>query len=253
MRQAGILWHDDGMQTQATQPTITVRRSEDRGTANHGWLQARFTFSFADYYDPAHMGFRSLRVINNDTVAPGGGFPTHPHRSMEIFTYVISGELEHRDSMGNGRVIKAGEFQYMSAGSGVHHSEFNPSPENPTELLQIWITPDQPGGEPRYGDMDTNQLKKENGLTLFASRDGRDGSFAMRQDADILFGHLEAGATLPVPASELDGAWIHLIKGQLSLLGEELRPGDSAGIDHVGPGFEIEASEDAEFLFFRLA
>lgn len=241
------------MKPSPTLPGLTVRRSGDRGTADHGWLQARFTFSFGDYYDPEHMGYRSLRVINNDTIAPGGGFPTHPHRSMEIFTYVISGELEHRDSMGNGRVIKAGEFQYMSAGSGVEHSEFNPSRENSTELLQIWITPDRPGGEPRYGDMDTAHLKRENGLTLFASRDGRDGSFAMRQDAEILFGHLGTGATLPVPPSALDGAWLHLIKGRLSLLGEELAPGDSAAIDHADQGFRLEAPEEAEFLLFRLA
>jgi redox-sensitive bicupin YhaK (pirin superfamily) len=141
----------------------------------------------------------------------------------------------------------------MSAGSGVQHSEFNPSTKNPTELLQIWITPDRPGGEPRYGDMDTRELKNENGLTLFASRDGREGSFTMRQDAEILFGHLTAGTSLQVPPSGLDGAWIHLIKGQLHLLGGDLRPGDSAGLEHAGQGFEITAPEDSEFLFFRLA
>jgi redox-sensitive bicupin YhaK (pirin superfamily) len=245
------------MQTQArsqtSSPTLTIRRSGDRGTADHGWLQARFTFSFADYHDPAHMGYRSLRVINNDTIAPGGGFPSHPHRSMEIFTYVISGQLEHRDSMGNGRVIEAGEFQYMSAGSGVVHSEFNPSQDTPTELLQIWITPQQSGGEPRYGDMNTNQLKKENSLTLFASQDGRGKSFAMRQNAEIYFGHLSQGHTLTTPASNMDGTWLHLIKGRLSVLGETLEAGDSASVDGSAEGFPLEASADAEFLLFKLA
>ena len=241
------------MTTQATSPTLHVRRSNERGTADHGWLQARFTFSFGDYYDPEHMGYRSLRVINNDTIAPGGGFPTHPHRSMEIFTYIISGQLEHSDSMGNGRVIKAGEFQYMSAGSGVQHSEFNPSQDTPTTLLQIWITPAQSGGEPRYGDMNANQLKRENALTLFASGDGRDGSFAMRQHAEIYFGNLSAGHSLDVPASELDGTWLHLIKGQVSFLGDSLQPGDSVSIDHSAPGFSLAAFEDAEFLLFKLA
>lgn len=240
------------MTTQTTSPTLTVRRNEDRGSANHGWLKARFTFSFADYHDPDHMGYRSLRVINNDTIAPGGGFPPHPHRSMEIFTYIISGQLEHKDSLGNGRVIKAGEFQYMSAGSGVEHSEFNPSQSEPTTLLQIWITPNQPGGEPRYGDMNANQLKKNNTLTLFASPDGRDSSFSMRQNAEIYFGNLDANHSLEVPPSDLDGTWIHLIKGELSLLDESLHPGDSAAIDHSSPGFSLQANQDAEFLLFKL-
>lgn len=234
-------------------PRLTIRRSNERGTANHGWLQARFTFSFGDYHDPDHMGYRSLRVINNDTIAPGGGFPPHPHRSMEIFTYIISGQLEHQDSLGNGRVIKAGEFQYMSAGSGVQHSEFNPSPDTPTELLQIWITPSASGGEPRYGDMDANQLKQDNALTLFASPDGRDGSFAMRQNAEILFGNLAATQSLHVPPSPLDGIWIHLIKGELQVLGASLQPGDSGSIEHAAVGFPLKAAKDAEFLLFRLA
>jgi redox-sensitive bicupin YhaK (pirin superfamily) len=131
------------------QPRTRVRRASERGAADHGWLKARFTFSFADYYDPEHMGFKSLRVMNNDTVAPGGGFPTHLHRDIEIFTYVISGQLAHEDSMGNGSTIQAGDLQYMSAGSGVQHSEFNPSTDEPTTLYQIWLLPREPGGEPR--------------------------------------------------------------------------------------------------------
>lgn len=252
MRQTENPWHDDPMTTHAT-PALTIRRSADRGHADHDWLQARHSFSFGDYYDPENMGYRSLRVINDDTIAPNGGFPTHPHRSMEIVTYIISGQLEHKDSMGNGRVIKAGELQYMSAASGVQHSEFNPSATEPTHLLQIWISPNAPGGEPRYADMDTNNLKETNALALFASPDGRDGSIQIRQDAEIHFGQLETGRKLAVPPSSLDGTWIHLIKGGIKLLGESLTTGDSARIDQSGNGFELTASDDAEFLLFRLS
>lgn len=239
--------------TDTATPTLSIRRSADRGHANHGWLETHHTFSFGDYYDPGHMGYRSLRVLNDDIVAPNSGFPTHPHRSMEIFTYVISGQLQHQDSMGNGRVIRAGEFQYLSAASGVQHSEFNPSPDEQVHLLQIWLTPVEPGGEPRYADMDANKLKEANGLALFASPDGRNGSISIRQNAEIHFGQLDAGQTLTVPPSELDGAWIHVIKGGINILGDTLNPGDSAAIDRSAMGFPIAASEDAEFLLFRLA
>lgn len=241
------------MKRSTTTPSVSIRRSEDRGHADHGWLKTQHTFSFGDYYDPAHMGYRSLRVINDDMVAPGTGFPTHPHRSMEIFTYVISGQLEHKDSMGNGRVIKAGEFQYMSAASGVQHSEFNPSSSEPVRLLQIWITPEAPGGEPRYADMDANELKQPNGLALFASPDGRDGSMQIRQQAEIHFGQLDAGREFTMPPSEFDGTWIHLIKGGITIQDATLKPGDSAAIDDSAGGFSITATENAEFLLFRLA
>jgi len=241
------------MKAPRSHPTVSPRRSEDRGHADHGWLKTYHTFSFGDYYDPAHMGYRSLRVINDDVVAPRAGFPTHPHRSMEIFTYVISGQLEHQDSMGNGRVIKAGEFQYMSAASGVQHSELNPSASEPVHLLQIWITPEQPGGEPRYADMDANTLKLPNGLALFASPDGRDGSMPIRQQAEIHFGQLDAGNELTVPTSEFDGAWLHLIKGGIKISDATLNSGDSAAIDDSAEGFPVSATEDAEFLLFRLA
>lgn len=185
-----------------TQNNITIRRSDERGHADHGWLVAKHSFSFADYYDPAHMAYRSLRVINEDRIAPGKGFGTHPHSDMEIFTYIISGKLEHKDSMGNGRTIEAGQFQYMSAGEGVLHSEFNPSPDEETHLLQIWITPRKSGGEPRYADMDTRGLRKKNALTLFASAGGRDGSIAMRQDAEVHYGHLGKDQSLPLTPPE---------------------------------------------------
>ncbi|NWK57069.1 pirin family protein [Verrucomicrobiaceae bacterium N1E253] len=232
--------------------SIRIRRSDDRGHINHGWLDARHSFSFGNYYDPDHMGFGSLRVINDDRIAPGKGFDMHPHSAMEIFTYIISGELEHRDSMGNGRIIKAGEFQYMSAGDGVMHSESNPSTEQSVHLLQIWITPNQSGGPPLYADMDTNALKKKNSLSLFASRDGRNGSQTMRQNAEIFFGHLESGAKPFVPPqSPFDQHYLHLIKGQLDLAGHTLHQGDAAMIHGATPG--IVANEDAEFLYFNLS
>ena len=154
------------MQKQST--TLTIRRSEDRSHADHGWLEARHSFSFADYHDPEHMGYRSLRVINEDTIAPGKGFGMHPHKSMEIFTFIKEGSLRHEDSMGNGRDIEAGEFQYMSAGSGVLHSEVNPSSDTPTKLLQVWLTPAQPGGEPRYQDFEVSEVSRHDGLAHLA-------------------------------------------------------------------------------------
>ena len=179
-----------------TTAKTSVLRAGDRGTADHGWLKARFTFSFAGYFNPDRMGFRSLRVMNNDTIEPGGGFPTHPHSDMEIFTYVVEGELAHRDSMGNGSTIKAGDLQYMSAGSGVQHSEFNPSKENRTHLYQIWLHPKQPGGEPRYAEKPLGAGAGEDALTLLFSEDGRDGSTPIRQDAQIFFGKARPGSVL---------------------------------------------------------
>jgi len=238
------------MKTQDT--NITVRKANERGRSQLNWLDSYHTFSFAEYMDPAHMGFSSLRVINDDVIQPGGGFGMHPHHSMEIFTYVISGELKHKDSMGNGSVIKAGEFQYMSAGEGVMHSEFNASEENPVHLLQIWIRPKHGGGEPLYHELDTNALEPNGGLTLFASGDGRDGSIQMRQNAEIYFGKLASDQTAKVePSGTLDHTWLHLISGELSVDGNRLAPGDGAAISTSQ--FELEAGEDSEFLLFRLS
>ncbi|MCP5535768.1 MAG: pirin family protein [Akkermansiaceae bacterium] len=231
--------------------TISIRRSIERGRADHGWLDTRHSFSFGDYYDADHMGYGSLRVINEDRIAPGKGFGMHPHSAMEIFTYLISGELAHQDSMGNGRVIKAGELQYMSAGSGVMHAETNPSNTESTHLLQIWITPSTLGGDPLYADMDTNALKKQNALALFASGDGRDGSQKMRQDAEIFFGNLEQDASLPaLPDGEFHQHYLQLIMGSLRLEGQTLLPGDAAMIDGKAPA--ISALKDSEFLYFNL-
>ena len=239
-----------------TTPTLktTKRPAEARGRADHGWLQARFTFSFSGYFDPDHMGFHSLRVMNNDTIQPGGGFPTHPHSDMEIFTYLIEGQLEHRDSMGNGAVLAPGNLQYMSAGSGIRHSEFNPSREQKTHLYQIWLHPREPGGEPRYMEKPLAEFAKPNELTLLYSGDGRDGSTAIRQDAEISYGQLDAGQKVTVPASEtMPHAWIQVIGGNLSTLGETLGTADGLAIEDAPDAFEITATEPTKFLLFRLS
>lgn len=231
------------MKTMGT--TRKVRRAYERGQADHGWLKSYHTFSFADYYDPAHMGFRSLRVINDDRVAPGQGFSTHPHRDMEIFSYVIEGELEHKDSMGNGRVIQAGDLQYMSAGSGVRHSEFNPSPNQNVHFLQIWIQPQKPGGAPRYAETKLGSAAKPDTLTpLFAGQH--------RADAEFYFGKLAAGHSVELPVKEGQGVWIHMIAGTVSVEAETLNPGDGVAIEGATQ-LEIKASRDAEFLAFVLA
>ncbi len=234
-------------------PNTRVRRARDRGTADHGWLTARFTFSFADYFDPEHMGFHALRVMNNDTIAPGGGFPTHSHSDMEIFTYVINGELEHKDSMGNGSVIRAGDLQYMSAGSGIHHSEFNPSSENPTNLYQVWLHPNERGGTPRYAEKPLGNATADNALTLLFSGDGRDGATAIRQDAEIWFGKVDAGQTLQIPASApAPHAWIQVIAGEIDVLGEHLDAGDGIAIENLPEAFVIDARSAVRLLLFRL-
>ena len=239
------------MKTQPTS-TVSIRRSEERGHANHGWLDARHSFSFADYYDPAHMSYRALRVINEDTIAPGKGFGMHPHKSMEIFTFIKEGSLRHEDSMGNGRVIEAGEFQYMSAGSGVLHSEVNPSPENETKLLQIWLTPTQPGGEPRYQDFQVSEVPRNQGLALLASPDGVDGSIAIRQNAKISHGLLNAGEDLTLPADqERPYTWIQLVRGTLTVGDHQLEAGDAASFDHTE--ISLATTSKAEFLLFNLS
>lgn len=243
----------DNMTTKTT-PKVTKRPANERGQANHGWLEARFTFSFSEYFDPDHMGFKSLRVMNNDTIQPGGGFPTHPHSSMEIFTYVIEGQLEHRDSMGNGAVIKPGNLQYMSAASGVTHSEFNPSSEEKTHLYQIWLHPRDPGGEPRYAEKELADLAQRNDLTLLYSGDGRDGSTEIRQDAEIFFGKIEAGETVSVPASDsMPNAWIQVISGEVATLGETLTTADGLAIEEASDEFTITANSDTDLFLFRLA
>lgn len=251
MRQAANFGYHQDMQT--TQTNVTIRRANDRGERDHGWLHARFTFSFADYYDPAHMGFKSLRVMNNDTIQPKGGFPLHPHDNMEIFTYIVSGLLQHRDSMGNGATIEAGNLQYMSAGSGVMHSEFNPSDLASTELYQIWLKPSSRGGKPRYAEIPLGDRAPQNALTLLFSEDGRDGSTPIRQHAELSYGDLRKGNQLDlINDAALPHLWLQVISGELSLLGHDLHKGDGIAVENSPTLVKLHATADSRFLLFRL-
>jgi redox-sensitive bicupin YhaK (pirin superfamily) len=234
-----------------TDPTLVKRPAAARGQTETGWLHSRHTFSFGGYFDADHMGFRSLRVINDDVVEPGEGFGEHPHRDAEIFSYVIEGELEHKDSLGNGRVIKAGDLQYISAGRGVLHSEFNPSPKNPVHFLQIWLRPKMGGGEPRYAEKSLGQSAGANSLTLLFSGEPRDGAVGIRADADIHFGRLDAGKRLEHRSSPGRAQWLHVIAGDVSVLGEALQAGDGAAIENAS-ALEIQSREGAQFLLFDL-
>lgn len=229
---------------------ITIRKAGERGHANHGWLDTYYTFSFADYYDPLHMGFRALRVINDDTVAGGGGFGEHPHRDMEIITWVLSGALQHRDSMGNGRVIRAGELQYMAAGTGVTHSEFNPSPNEPVHLLQTWILPDHKQAKPAYAEKSLAQMAPSR-LHLAASKSGRDGSMIINQDADVLVGKFVTGDKISHALKPGRHAWLHLATGQIQLSGLTLGAGDGAAVSGESK-LIIEATGPAQVLLFDL-
>jgi len=227
-----------------------IRKSNERGHAEHGWLDSYHTFSFADYYDPKWMGYRSLRVINDDLVMPGMGFGTHPHRDMEIISYVLSGAIEHKDSMGNGRVIRAGEFQYMAAGSGVQHSEFNPSKTEPLRLLQIWIQPDAKGVKPRYAEKNYSAAPTGK-LNLVASKSGRDGSIAIHQDADLSFAKLDAGQKVSQPLAKNRHAWIHVAEGEVEVNGTKLAGGDAVGVSDESV-LNISATKASQVLLFDL-
>ena len=231
-----------------------VRRAQDRGFAEHCWLHAKFSFSFANYYDPENCGFHSLLVMNNDVIEPGGGFPTHPHKDAEIFTYVISGELEHRDSMGNGSVIRPGDLQYMSAGSGVTHSEFNPSTNQATELYQIWMTPNKTGGEPRYAKKELAGAEKQNGWTLLFSGDGGEDSTLIRQNAQFLFGRADAGTNLSIkPEETLPHAWIQVVSGALSVANHKLGKADGLRIENLDAPLHLIINKPCSLFLFRLS
>jgi redox-sensitive bicupin YhaK (pirin superfamily) len=207
---------------------LSLRRADERGHADHGWLKSNHTFSFADYRDPEHMGFRTLRVINDDRVAPGHGFGTHPHRDMEIFSYVLEGELEHKDSLGNGRVLKPGQIQLMSAGQGVTHSEFNPSAEEPLHFLQIWILPNERGLTPGYTEWLPKAKQVVERKVLVVSPDGREGSATIHQDADIYRVRLEPGQTVTHDLKAGRGAWLQIAEGALKFNNVEMSAGDGA-------------------------
>src|SRR5262245_53574843 len=229
---------------------MKIRKANERGHAEHGWLDTYHTFSFADYYDPQWMGFRSLRVINDDLVMPGMGFGTHPHRDMEIITYILSGALQHKDSMGNGRVIRAGEVQYMAAGTGVQHSEFNPSADEAVHLLQIWIQPDHKGTTPRYAEKSLKDAATGT-LHLGTSKTGRDGSIAINQDADLWLGKLDANNRVTHTLAPGRHAWLHVAEGQVSLNGKTLSGGDAAALSD-GEALELAATKPSQVLLFDL-
>ena len=230
---------------------IRVRKSADRGHANHGWLDTYHTFSFANYQDPGHTKFRSLRVMNEDVVAPGQGFGTHPHHDMEIVTYVLQGALEHRDSMGNGEVLRPGEFQRMSAGTGITHSEFNPSPDDPVHLYQIWLFPERKGIEPSYEQKHFDEQERRNRLRLVASRDAADGSLLIHQDARVFLSSLDEGHRVDHPLQPGRHAWLQVLRGAVSLNGQPLMTSDGAAVSDELL-LEIVADRYAEVLLFDL-
>jgi quercetin 2,3-dioxygenase len=231
---------------------INIRKSEERGRANHGWLDTHFTFSFADYYDPERVHFRTLRVMNDDRVAGGGGFPMHPHRDMEIVTYVLEGALEHRDSMGNGSVIKPGDIQYMSAGTGVTHSEFNASKTEPVHLYQIWMLPAEKGLKPAYHQKNFSEADKRGKLRLVASPDGRDGSVKIRQDNELYATVLGAGASVKHALKPERHAYVQVARGSVKLNGAPLETGDGAAIS-AEKSVDLTGVRDAEVLLLDLA
>jgi len=230
--------------------TTTLRRANERGHASHGWLDSYHTFSFANYHDPEHMGYRSLRVINDDLVMPGMGFGAHPHHDMEIITYVLSGQLQHKDSMGNGRTIKPGEVQYMAAGTGVTHSEFNPSKDEAAHFLQIWIQPDRKGAKPNYAEKSMNKLP-EGQFNLITSKAGRDGSITINQDADLWLAKLGAGNRVTHTLAANRHAWLHVAEGEVTVNGEKLSGGDALALDERG-SVELTAIKPSQVLLFDL-
>jgi hypothetical protein len=230
---------------------LAVRRSGERGHARHGWLESFHTFSFAGYQDPRHMGFRDLRVINEDFVQPAQGFATHSHRDMEILTWVLSGELAHRDSLGNGSVIRPGDVQRMSAGTGVTHSEFNHSDRELVHLLQIWFRPARAGFPPSYEQRHFDSDSRRGQLRLVASRDARDGSVALHQDADVLAGLLGRGESLKHSIRPGRHLWVQVARGSLDANGARLEAGDGAALS-AEPLLELSAREPSELLVFDL-
>lgn len=232
---------------------IVLRKADERGHFNHGWLDTYHTFSFSQYYDPRFMGYSSLRVINEDRVVGGEGFGTHPHRDMEIVTYVLSGALEHKDSMGNGSVIRPGDVQRMSAGTGITHSEFNHSPDELVHFLQIWLLPEQKGLTPGYEQKTYTPEEKSHKLRLIASRSGDEGSVTVHQDAKIFASILANGETVSYTANPERHLWVQVVRGTLEVGGKMLNAGDGAGLgSETALTFKNPGSPETEFLFFDL-
>ena len=232
---------------------ITIRPAAERGNANFGWLDSRHTFSFGSYYDPAHMGFSNLRVINEDNVAPGQGFPTHSHRDMEIISYVVDGALEHKDSIGNGSVMRPGDVQRMSAGTGISHSEYNASNENPVHFLQIWVLPEAQGIEPGYEQTYFSPEEKQGKLRLVGSRDGRDGSVTIHQDMSLYAAQLGPNDRVEHQLNNNRAAWMQVVRGDVEMNGHRLNAGDGVGITDVATLAITGQTEDAEILLFDMA
>ncbi len=237
------------LETKST--NLKVRRADERGHGDHGWLDSHHSFSFADYYDPAHTGFRSLRVINDDRVEPGQGFGTHPHRDMEIFSYVLEGTLEHKDSLGNGRKLKPGQIQLMSAGSGVTHSEFNPSSAEPLHFLQIWIQPRERRLVPSYTEWHPKPAHESAPKVLVISPDGREGSATIHQDAEVYRLRLQPGETVTHEVKPGRGVWLQVAEGALECDGVSLKAGDGASTELPGT-LTIAAKEAVSALLFDL-
>jgi len=231
---------------------IKVRPANERGHANHGWLNSYFTFSFADYHDPDQMGFRTLRVINDDTIEPEGGFDTHSHKDMEIISYVVEGELEHKDSMGNGSIIKAGNIQRMTAGTGVRHSEFNPSSENKTRLLQIWIVPEQIGLPPSYQELCVNELREENVLKQLTSNEESEGIIKIHQDVHLYYAYLRDDKVVKYNIAQGRGVWVQIVKGEVNINGINYHQGDGISIENEEE-INLSSAKEGEFLLFDLA
>ncbi|NEZ58425.1 pirin family protein [Leptolyngbyaceae cyanobacterium CCMR0082] len=232
---------------------MTVRPASERGNANFGWLDSRHTFSFGSYYDPAHMGFGTLRVINEDKVAPGRGFPTHSHRDMEIISYVVDGALEHKDSIGNGSIIRPGDVQRMSAGSGISHSEYNASKESPVHFLQIWVLPDKQGIEPGYEQTYFSPEEKQGRLRLVGSQDGRDGSITIHQDMNLYAAQLGLNEQVDYTLQGNRLAWVQVVRGQINLNKNLLSAGDGAAISASEAVSIAGQTDDTEILLFDMA
>lgn len=231
---------------------ITIRKSEDRGVADHGWLNSQHTFSFSNYYDPNYMGFGPLRVINEDYIKPGKGFPTHGHRDMEIITYVLEGELEHKDTLGTGSIIRPGEVQRMTAGSGIRHSEYNPSNDHEVHLLQIWLLPSELNLEPSYEQKAFSEEDLTNNLHLIASQSGQDNSIQIHQDVNLYAGKLEAGQTVDYKINKDRLIWLQIAAGKLLLNNEALNTGDGVAIQNETE-IKLIAKDNSEILLFDMA
>lgn len=230
---------------------LQVRKSNERGDANHGWLKSKHTFSFADYYDPKHMGFKSLRVINEDRIDGGTGFGKHPHRDLEIISYVVKGALQHEDSMGNKAIIKPGEVQRLSAGTGMLHAEQNKSESEATHFFQIWIVPKTVGGKPTYGQKSFEDDLNSKKLVLVISETGRAGSISIKQDADMYISRLKTDDHIEFNVRSGRGAWVQLVSGEILVNDHKIKAGDSIAVDEAGV-LKFTATQASEFLLFDL-